>query len=934
MERATMRELRLLGLSLLSLSCATLPKQVHSASRVESPAPLSLRPNAGEHHLASLRQMTFRGENAEAYWSHDGRQLSLQVRTADMGCDRIFRMDAQTGALAQVSSGKGATTCAFFLPGDQALLYASTHEAGDACPPKPDMSQGYVWALYDSYDLYKANADGTGVTPLTRTPGYDAEATVCPVDGSIVFTSTRDGDVELYRMDRDGQNVRRLTSTPGYDGGAVFNRDCSKIAWRASRPRAGKALDDYRALLAKGLVRPSKLELFVANADGSEARQVTYLDAASFAPAWHPTKDRLLFSSNFGDPKGREFDLFAVNADGTGLERITHSPGFDGFPLFSPDGTKLAFSSNRATAPGQTDTNVFIAEWKEDAPEGEPGELDRVKADVAWLAAPEREGRGVGTKGLEDSARWLAERFAALGLSPAGDNGTFLHAFPVVTSLSLGKGAALVVDGKTLSKEAWTPLGFSTDAELSGELAFVGYGIRAPELGVDDYAKAPSVKGRIAVVRRFTPSNGRFESPDNQRRYGDLRYKAWAAREAGAKGLLVVDWPEEKELPPEAKLPSLRPEGAQDAGLPVVAVKRDALGALLEAMRGGKKPKVKLSFRLEKGTTQACNVVGRLSASSPEARPLPSGAVVLGAHYDHLGFGGRSSLAPDSTAPHLGADDNASGVAGILEAARLLVAERTRLRRDVVVTAFSGEELGTLGSSAFTRAPPAGLSLKDVVAMVNLDMVGRMRSNRLAVLGVESSPSWRAWLEEACLGSRVECEGSGDGYGPSDHTPFYAAGVPVVHLFTGAHSDYHKPSDSADRVNVAGVARSAQVAAVLVRAAASTEVRPEWRSAPQPAPAGDMRSFNASLGTVPDYAPPAGTKGVLLAGVRAGGAAEAAGMRRGDVLVKLGTFDISSIEDLMFALNASKPGETVTAVVLREGARVELKATFQEAKRR
>lgn len=935
MKRVTMRASLLLGVSLLSLSCATVPKQVHSASRVESPAPLDVRPNAGEHHFASLRQMTFRGENAEAYWSHDGRQLSLQVRTADMGCDRIFRMDAQTGQTTQVSSGKGATTCAFFLPGDQELLYASTHEGGDACPPKPDMSQGYVWALYDSYDIYKANADGTGVTPLTRSPGYDAEATVCPVDGSIVFTSTRDGDVELYRMDRDGKNVQRLTSTPGYDGGAVFNRDCTKLAWRASRPRPGKALDDYRALLAKGLVRPSKLELFVANADGSEARQVTYLDAASFAPAWHPTKDRLLFSSNFGDPKGREFDLFAVNADGTGLERLTTTPGFDGFPLFSPDGTKLAFSSNRATAPGQTDTNVFIAEWKEDGPAGEPGELDRVKSDVAWLAAPEREGRGVGTKGLEESARWLAERFAELGLSPAGDNGTFLHAFPVVTSLSLAKGAALAVDGKALAADAWTPLGFSTDAEVTGELAFVGYGIRAPELGVDDYAKAPSVKGRIAVVRRFTPSGGAFESPEHQRRYGDLRYKAWAAREAGAKGLIVVDWPAEKELPPEAKLPSLRPEGAQDAGLPVVAVKREALGAWLEPLRDRKKNlKVKLSFRLEKGTTQAFNVVGRLSASSPEARPLPGGAVVLGAHYDHLGFGGRSSLAPDSTAPHLGADDNASGVAGILEAARLLVAERTRLRRDVVVTAFSGEELGTLGSSAFTRAPPSGLSMKDVVAMVNLDMVGRMRSNRLAVLGVESSPSWRAWLEAACLGSRVECEGSGDGYGPSDHTPFYAAGVPVVHLFTGAHADYHKPSDSADRVNVAGVARSAQVAAALVRSAAGTEVRPEWRSAPQPAPVGDMRSFNASLGTVPDYAPPAGTKGVLLAGVRAGGAAEAAGMRRGDLLVKLGTYDISSIEDLMFALNASKPGETVTAVVLRDGARVELKATFQEAKRR
>jgi S1-C subfamily serine protease len=180
----------------------------------------------------------------------------------------------------------------------------------------------------------------------------------------------------------------------------------------------------------------------------------------------------------------------------------------------------------------------------------------------------------------------------------------------------------------------------------------------------------------------------------------------------------------------------------------------------------------------------------------------------------------------------------------------------------------------------------------------------------------------------------VECEGSGDGYGPSDHTPFYAAGVPVVHLFTGAHGDYHKPSDSADRLNAAGLSQVAAVATALVRQASAADTRPEWRTAPQPAPQGDMRSFNASLGTVPDYAPPEGTKGVLLAGVRAGGAAEAAGMRRGDVLVRLGTFDISSVEDLMFALNASKPGQTVTAVVMRDGKRVELKATFQESKRR
>jgi len=496
-------------------------------------------------------------------------------------------------------------------------------------------------------------------------------------------------------------------------------------------------------------------------------------------------------------------------------------------------------------------------------------------------------------------------------------------------------GSKLTFAGKDVADEAWIPTGFSSDAAVTGELAFVGYGIRAPELGLDEYARAGKMKGRIAVARRFTPTNGRFESPEAQRRYGDLRYKAWAAREAGAKALVVVDWPEEKELPPESRLPSLATEGLQDAGIPVLLVKRDALGLpLLEQLRAGKHPKATLKYALRRGTTEAFNVVGRISASSPAAQVLPGGAVVLGAHYDHLGFGGRASLAPDAHEPHLGADDNASGVAGILEATRMLLAQRTALKRDVVVTAFSGEELGTLGSAAFTRTPPGGQSLKDVVAMVNLDMVGRLRGNRLAVLGVESSPAWRPWLETACAESRVECEGSGDGYGPSDHTPFYAAGVPVVHLFTGAHGDYHKPSDSADRLNAAGLSQVAAVATALVRQASAADTRPEWRTAPQPAPQGDMRSFNASLGTVPDYAPPEGTKGVLLAGVRAGGAAEAAGMRRGDVLVRLGTFDISSVEDLMFALNASKPGQTVTAVVLRDGKRVELKATFQESKRR
>jgi Tol biopolymer transport system component len=264
-----------------------------------------------------------------------------------------------------VSTGKGTTTCSYFLPGDKEIIYASTHLDSPECPPRPDQSHGYTWAIYKGFDIYRANADGTNLRRLTDTPGYDAEGTICPIDGSILFTSVRDGDIDLYRMDSDGKNVRRITNTPGYDGGAFFNSDCTKIVWRASRP-TGPALDDFRKLLAEGLVRPTKLELFVANADGSDAHQVTHLDVAAFGPYFFPKGNRIIFSSNYGDPKGMEFDLFAINVDGSGLERITHAIGFDGFPMFSPDGKHLAFASNRASKQGTWDTNLFMADWVDD----------------------------------------------------------------------------------------------------------------------------------------------------------------------------------------------------------------------------------------------------------------------------------------------------------------------------------------------------------------------------------------------------------------------------------------------------------------------------------------------------------------------------------------------------------------------------------------
>ena len=324
-----------------------------------------------EKHFKSIKQITFGGDNAEAYWSFNDEQIVFQSNNKAWGlnCDQMFIMNVdetfESHIPPMVSTGKGRTTCAYFLPDNKHIVYASTHLGGENCPDTPLRLNGkYVWPIYDTYDIFVADLKGNIVKQLTNEVGYDAEATVSPKGDKIVFTSTRNGDIDLYTMNLDGSDVKQITFELGYDGGAFFSPDGTKIIFRSSRPKSDEEVKEYKDLLAQGLVQPTQMELFICNADGSDLRQLTHLGNANWCPFFLPDGERVLFASNFEAERGFPFNLYMIGIDGKGLERVTHGETFDAFPVFSNDGKKLIFSSNRNNGGGH-DTNLFIAEWQD-----------------------------------------------------------------------------------------------------------------------------------------------------------------------------------------------------------------------------------------------------------------------------------------------------------------------------------------------------------------------------------------------------------------------------------------------------------------------------------------------------------------------------------------------------------------------------------------
>jgi Tol biopolymer transport system component len=565
----------------------------------------------------------------------------------------------------------------------------------------------------------------------------------------------------------------------------------------------------------------------------------------------------------------------------------------------------------------------------------------RFEKDVRALASDPMEGRGLGTNGIGRAADWIEKRLGELKLEPAFA-GSWRQPFPVKTGVRLADGNELA----GAASDEWTPLASSSSAAFEGELAFVGYGIEARELAYQELSPV-DLRGKVALMLRYEPQEKNEASKFDGRRpsrWSAIRYKVHRAREAGAVAVVFVTGP--LQDPEQDRLPILANDGPESAaGIPVIQVKRALAAKWLEpggidllefqkavdadlAPRSAASVGTRIKGRVALDATyaQTANVAGKL----PGRGPLANDVVVIGAHYDHLGFGGSGSMRPNDRAIHNGADDNASGTAGVLAAAERVkeLLKNARHRRTVYFVLFSGEESGIAGSSYFVAHAP--VPLDRVRAMVNLDMVGQLRDDQLIAFGAESAPEWTAALDAAAKPLGLKLTSKGDGYGPSDQTSFYAVKVPVIHLFTGAHERYHTPEDDADSVNFAGGARVAELTARVGEQLALGKLTPTYAvAAAAPAMQGDSRGYGAYLGTIPDYRAMEDSKGgVLLGDVRPGGPADRAGIRGGDRIVEMAGTRIENLYDMTFALQDNKPGETIDVVVLREGARVTLRATL------
>ncbi len=879
----------------------------------------------------------------------------------------------------------------------------------------------YSWDYDPSYELVVWNRKSQDYQRLTTAEGYDAEASFSPDGQWICYASNRraySGELtaeeqklfevdpasamDLYLMRSDGSQVRRLTTEIGYDGGPFFSPDGGQICFRRFSRDGTTA------------------EIMLMNVDGTEQRAITRLGNMSWAPYFHPSGDYLIFATNrhgFGN-----FELYLVDAAGAGEPvRVTYRTGFDGLPVFTPAGDGLVWTSHG----GNSQSQLFEAQWDDAAarkllgidrpteltPETsltQAAEAARLTAPgfsaadigrhVDYLCRPELGGRLTGTPGEIQATAYVAAYLESLGLQPAGRNGTFFHEFEFVSSVKLGQDNSLSLAGNEAAGAAyqldqdWRPVFFSQEGPIDPTaIVFAGYGIVAPaEQSANDAANTAADKAEYdsyvhldvtdkwVMVLRQMPQDISPQRRQHLARYSGARYKAMVARDRGAKGLIFVSGP---TSPLRERLMPLEMDGTLGGGSLAVISVSDSLATQWmksagedlkdiqseldtgEMAMGFEMEGVKLSANIdiEPVTSRGRNVLALLSAKSESNSDE---MIVIGAHIDHLGNGaGGGSLAKEEEqgGVHRGADDNASGVAGMLEIAQYLAGEvqpqRAALKRDILFAAWSGEELGLRGSQAFAedfaklypgRMPPRNHTedphstahaaapvhaapvhagpeqlYPQISANLNLDMIGRLREN-LVLQGIGSSSYWTGAIERRNAVVRLPLVLQNDCHLPTDASTFFLHGVPILAAFTGSHDEYHTPRDVPELVNYEGAAQVARLMALIARDLVLADAPPEYQEqTAQP----EMRAnLTAYLGTVPDYTQ-TDVRGVKLGGVTKGAPAQLAGMQAGDVIVELAGRKIENIYDYTFAIEALKVGQATTVKVQRTGETLELPLT-------
>lgn len=935
--------------------------------------------------ISGARQLTFEGLRAgEGYFSADGRQMVFQSeRSAGNPFYQMYLMDLETGDVTRVSPGIGKTTCGWIHPDGDRVMFATTQFDPDAEAKMQaelefrasGQTRRYSWDYDPTYELVARDLATGTYERLTDAPGYDAEGAYSPDGQRIVFASNRaahapdaglnaedaallDRDpsyfMDIYVMDADGSDVVRLTDAPGYDGGPFWSADGRRITWRRFSE------DGTRA------------EIFTMAADGTDQRRITDLGVMSWAPFYHPSGDYLIFATNLQGYAN--FELYIVDAQGLRTPvRVSDREGFDGLPVFTPDGARLSWTST-ATTDGRS--QIFLADWDHAAAlallasaslrAAEAGPMAGtdpdisvadLRAHVAALTAEDMAGRLTGTEGERLATAYVAAAFEDLGLAPAGADGTMFDPFPFTAGISLAEGNRLSVAVDDAAEELalnerWRPLAFSSQGPLDpAPVVFAGYGLQAPAgegyAAIDSY-DGLDVEGAWVLVWRGMPGDLDRAARTELTRYADLRYKASVAKAQGARGVIFT-------APPRTGFTDRLPpisygDSGGDSGLGVIAIDR-AAGARMVAVLGG--GLADLTARLEGGASgggplegvrldgavalqverrEGRNVLARLDLDGlPEDEGLAP--LMIGGHVDHLGRGetsGSLARADEAGQIHHGADDNASGIAAILEVAQTLSADAAAGRltgaRDIVFSAWSGEELGLLGASAHVRQAQKTAGTEDlsgvISAYVNLDMVGRMR-DQVIVSGLGSSPVWAREIERRNAVVGLPIVAREDTYLPTDATALYLAGVPILSIFTGAHEDYHSPRDTAEKLNYEGLADIARFVSLVARSRARAEEAPEYVRLARPEGGEGRRMGNLYLGTIPDYAQE-GAAGVALSGVVEGGPAAAAGLRGGDVVVGLAGEIVGTIYDYVRALNGLEPGEAVSITVERGGVRKDL----------